>query len=76
MNEHSVPILPSSELENIVTTAFLKEMSSHEYNEEYTPERRLEVVYAHFKMIQLIQYESKTKANSSSDKHENALSLK
>lgn len=53
--------ISKNDMENIITTAFIKELQSHEYENEYTPELRLKVLYTHFKIIQLIQQENREK---------------
>lgn len=55
MNTPDSSKLTKDDVENIVTTAFIKEMQSNEYENEYTAERRLQVILTLSKLIERIQ---------------------
>ena len=60
MEKNTIEIT-KDELENIVTAAFLKEMQSPEFENDYTCQRRLQVIYAHFQIIKMIRQEKDNK---------------
>lgn len=55
MNKQKSEKLTASELEEITTTAFVREIQSHEYNEEYTPSRRAKVLKAFQCVVEILQ---------------------